>query len=121
MSQEQLEQVVAAAGFEVVKPFGIDSDEGLWHAIGFNLTGRWVGEPPTLRLNAFDRTLRRMLPCGQTCHMVGCLAVRPTDNHRPVLGASIVEATQVPGQVAARPPLAEATSEPELAGLGLVD
>jgi SAM-dependent methyltransferase len=28
MSQEQLEQVVATAGFELVKPFGIDDDQG---------------------------------------------------------------------------------------------
>ncbi|MHB1510718.1 MAG: class I SAM-dependent methyltransferase [Acidimicrobiales bacterium] len=78
MSREELEQVVAAAGFEVVKPFGIDDDQGLWHTIGFNFTGRWVGEPLTLRLNIFGRMLRRILPYGQTCHMVGCVAVRPT-------------------------------------------
>ena len=71
MSKEQLEQVVL--------PFGIDDDQGVWHTIGFNLTGRWVGEPLALRLNAFGRTLRRILPYGQTCHMIGCLAVRPTD------------------------------------------
>jgi hypothetical protein len=79
MSQEQLEQVVAAAGFELVKPFGIDDDQGVWHTIGFNLTGRWVGNPLTLRLSAFDRALRRILPYGQTCRMIGCLAVRPTE------------------------------------------
>ena len=79
MSQEQLEQVVAATGFELVKPFGIDDDQGVWHTIGFNLTGRWVVNPLTLRLNAFGRVLRRILPYGQTCHMIGCLAVRPTE------------------------------------------
>jgi SAM-dependent methyltransferase len=78
MDQTQLQEVITSAGFEVVKVFGIDDDQGLWHTIG-SAVGHWAGKPSTLRLNTFGRALRRVLPYAQICHMVGCVAVRHPD------------------------------------------
>ena len=41
----------------LVKACGVDDNQGVWQTIGFKLTGRWVGEPLTLRINAFGRPL----------------------------------------------------------------